>query len=260
MTTASRISAIIEALGIPAGARVDSRVPKKLLVEQGAPTVADKRAIQDGVEDIHWVGACKPNTIGVLAFADEHREYLEVTVLTIEFRPGAKGKRLVELIHRAVPYPVLLISEDAEGVVVSIAHKRHAQNEAGKVVIEAVVRTAPLKDLSGAVERAFLEQLPIAKQPSNDLYTLYEGWRTCIDTLNVAQIVGSFRLADDPVAINQQRQALDGYLRLSKEVTQLRAQAARAKQINQRVELNQKIKAITDELARQKTLMVGGKA
>jgi len=35
--------AIIHALALPEGARVDQRVPKKLLVENGAPTAADKR-------------------------------------------------------------------------------------------------------------------------------------------------------------------------------------------------------------------------
>ena len=34
---------VIAALNLPADARVDQRVPKKLLVENGAPTAADKR-------------------------------------------------------------------------------------------------------------------------------------------------------------------------------------------------------------------------
>ena len=33
---------------------MDQRVPKKLLLEQGAPTAVDKRQIQDGIEDMVW--------------------------------------------------------------------------------------------------------------------------------------------------------------------------------------------------------------
>jgi len=40
---------VIDALALPSEARVDQRVPKKLLLEQCAPTAADKRKIQDGV-------------------------------------------------------------------------------------------------------------------------------------------------------------------------------------------------------------------
>jgi len=53
MTGMAAIAAIVAALdSSPQGARVDTRVPKKMLVEQGAPTTADKRAIQDGVDEM----------------------------------------------------------------------------------------------------------------------------------------------------------------------------------------------------------------
>jgi hypothetical protein len=43
---------LINALALPPDARLDQRVPKKLLLEQGAPTAADKRHLQDGIEEI----------------------------------------------------------------------------------------------------------------------------------------------------------------------------------------------------------------
>lgn len=45
MTGMAAVAAIVSALDLPQRARVDARVPKKILVEQGAPTTADKRAI-----------------------------------------------------------------------------------------------------------------------------------------------------------------------------------------------------------------------
>ena len=63
-----RVQEFIAALELPSGCRVDQRVPKKLLTEQGAPTAADKRLIQDGVEEVIWVAALKPVNIGVPAF------------------------------------------------------------------------------------------------------------------------------------------------------------------------------------------------
>ena len=43
---------LIDALDLPPDARVDRRVPKTLLVENGAPTAADKRAITEGVDQL----------------------------------------------------------------------------------------------------------------------------------------------------------------------------------------------------------------
>ena len=124
---------VINALAIPPQARVDQRVPKKLLLEQGAPTAADKRQIQDGIEEMTWVAALKPTNIAVPAFRDEAREYLEIAVLTATLRSAAKPTRLIELIHRAIPYPLVLVAAHGDTVSLSLAHKRWSQGETGKI-------------------------------------------------------------------------------------------------------------------------------
>jgi hypothetical protein len=108
------VANVIAALDLPAGAGVNQRVPKKLLVEHGAPTAADKRRINDGIEEVRWLAALKPTTIGVPEFRDTAREYLEIAVLSVALRSGAQAGRLAELIHRAVPYPVFLIASQGD--------------------------------------------------------------------------------------------------------------------------------------------------
>lgn len=254
MTTEAGIIAIIDALGLPPEARVDARVPKKLLVEQGAPTSADKRAIQDGIDELQWLAACKPSTIGVPAFTDEAREYLEIAVVACTFRPGAKAARLIELIHRAIPYPVLLLTADEQGIAVSVAHKRHAEREAGKVVIERVV-SAVFQNTHqlNASERAFLQSLALAKQRRRDLCTLYEGWLARIEALNAARLTGAFAASDDASQVARRREALEAHSRLTREISGLRAKAAREKQLNRRVDLNLQIQHLEAEIAAQKT-------
>ena len=101
---------VINALSLPQDARLDQRVPKKLLLEQDIPTAADKRQIQDGIEEIIWVAALKPTNIGVPAFSDNVREYLDIAVITVKFRTTAKPPLLIELVHRAIPLPVSLVA------------------------------------------------------------------------------------------------------------------------------------------------------
>ncbi len=234
--------AIVNALGLPPGARVDSRVPKKLLIEQGAPTAADKRAIQDGIDELQWFAACKPATIGVPAFSDDTREYLEIAVVGCAFRAGAKASRLIELIHRAIPYPVLLATTDESGLAVSAAHKRHAQNEAGRIVIEQVIMASGLRaDAVDSVQVAFLKSLALAQQPRTDLFGLYAGWIARIEAVNAARLTGAFAPTDDQEAIDRRRAALDAHVRLTKEIEGLRAKAKREKQLSRRVDLNLEI-------------------
>jgi len=118
-------SEVIAALDLPASCRIDQRVPKKLLVENGAPTAADKRHINEGIDELLWVAALKPTTIGVPEYRDEVREYLEIAVLRLTLRAGTKA----ELTHRAVPYPVFLVTDHGEHPSVTMAHKRWSQGE-----------------------------------------------------------------------------------------------------------------------------------
>ena len=46
-------------------------------------------------------------------YRDAAREYLEIAVLKLTFHSNARPGRLTELVHRAVPYPVL-VDKDGE--------------------------------------------------------------------------------------------------------------------------------------------------
>jgi hypothetical protein len=242
-------SSVIDALGIPSSALVEQRVPKKLLLEHGAPTAADKRQIQNGIEEIVWVAALKPINIGVPAFDDGERQYLEIAVLAVELRPTAKPTRLIELIHRAIPYPVVLISGQGEAISLSLAHKRWSQGEAGVVVIEAVRQIKLNPSALSTHEAEFLASLAISRLPSRDLFTLYDGILARLAALEAARITGAFTPLDSPERATAVREALDRHALLQREIDLLRAGAAKENQMNHRVELNLEIKALESRLA-----------
>lgn len=258
MTGMETVAAIIATLGLPPSARVDARVPKKMLVEQGAPTAADKREIQDGIDEMKWLAVLKPNTIAIPAFKGDIHDFSEIAVIAAVFRPEARAARLTELIHRAIPYPVLLITAATRGVAISVAPKRAAQNEDGKVIVERVVIAGDIDPKAPAIaERAFLDSLALERQPSRDLSTVYDGWLARIEALMAARLSGSYVVQDDIRLIDRRRTALEEHSRLARESAQLRARAARAKRIGERVDLNQKIKALEMAIDRNKKLILG---
>ena len=249
MTAASDFLTVINALGLPPGARVDARVPKKLLIEQGAPTATDKRAIQEGIDELQWFAACKPATIGIPTCSDETREYLEIAVVGCAFRAGAKASRLIELIHRAIPYPVLLITADDSGLGLSAAHKRRAQNEAGRVVLENLAIARGLRsDALDSAQVAFFSSLALAQQQRSNLFDLYESWIARIEALHAARLTGAYGVSDDADSIDRRREALAAHERITKEIEGLRSKARREKQLSRRVDLNLEIQRREAEL------------
>ena len=163
---------VVAALCLPAAARVDRRVPKTLLVEHGAPTAADRRQVNEGIEHIQWVAALKPTTIGVAAFRDDAREYLEIAVIRVALREDARTQRLVELLHRAIPYPVFAVTEQGESVALSVAHKRWSQAEAQKTVLDGEPVTVAAPHEREPYAGAFAAALALGGQPQASLHAL----------------------------------------------------------------------------------------
>ncbi len=237
--------ALFSALDLPASSRVDQRVPKKLLLENGAHTATDKRIISDGIEELLWLAALKPTTIGVPEFRDDMREYLEIAVLRLTLRAAAKATRLVELVHRAVPYPLLLLTEQSERPGLSAAHKRWSEGESGKTVLEGGV-VAVEWDAERDSERwtAFRDALALGKQPGATLYALYQGWIETVLALQAARVTGTFAVAANAEHAAARREALQECARLEGEIARLRATAAKEKQMARRVELNLELKRV----------------
>ena len=237
--------AILAALDLPASSRVNQRVPKKLLLENGAPTAADKRVINDGIEELVWLAALKPTTIGVPEYRDDVREYLEIAVLRLTLRAAGKATRLVELVHRAVPYPLLLLREQGERAGLSAAHKRWSQGEAGKTVLESDVVTVEWdEEHDGERWPAFRGALALGQQPRTTLYALYQGWIDTLLALHAARVTGAFAIAANVEHASARREALQECARLDVEVARLRATAAKEKQMSRRVELNLALKRV----------------
>ena len=241
---------ILTALDLPINCRLDRRVPKKLLLENGAPTAADKRRINEGIEELFWIAALKPTTIGVPEYRDEVREYLEIAVLHLALRAGANVKRLVELVHRAVPYPLILIAEQTGQIGISAAHKRWAQNEAGKTVLDGEIATVACgAGQDAGFLPAFYDALALGRQPHASLYKLYQGWIDTLLAFKAARITGVFGLAADAGHAAARRDALRECARLDAEIARLRAAAANEKQMPRQVELNMEVNRMEAALA-----------
>lgn len=240
-----KVDEFLSALDVPLDSHVNQRVPKKMLVEHGARTAADRRCITDGIDEVRWLAALKPTTIGVPIFCDDEREYLEIAVLSVSLRSDAKASRLAELIHRAVPYPVFLVVTNGDRLALSVAHKRWSQREAGATVLDGELVTVELSE--GGYEgfgQAFTASLAIGRQPRGHLFALYQGWMNTLEALLAARVTGAFVKSETPEQATARREALRECARLDAEIARLRAVAAKEKQVARQVELNLELKLL----------------
>ena len=238
----------VAALVLPNGAIVDRRVPKTLLTEHGARTAADRRHIREGIEEIRWLATLKPTTIGVAEYRDSHREYVEIAVLELKLRCGARAERLSDLLHRAVPYPVVLFSWLEDVQIISLAHKRWSLGEEGKTVLDGnVVATPHWNDQEPEAISSFIKALAIGSQRHTTLYSLYQGWIDAARALRAARVTGEFLLPTSQSEAEERAAALHEFARLESRIAELNADASKEKQIARLVDLNLELKSLRTE-------------
>lgn len=244
---------VIASLDIPREALVQQRIAKKMLIDNMSPTAADKKQINDGIEELTWVAALKPNTVGVSEYKDNEKEILEIAILALILRETKKKTRLIELIHRAIPYPVFLIVSGKEGISLSIATKRWSQNEGGKTVLD----TEPLTvDLEGnCFSKELLHSISLKRLPRVDLNGLYLAWKSCLEALKASAYTEKYLVSQSLEVVEARRLALDEAERVQQELVALKAQAQRETQMNRRVELNLEIKNLETRLNEAKRNM-----
>jgi hypothetical protein len=248
---------VIAALGIPVNAMVNQRVPKTLMVKNGAPAAADKRLINEGIESVQWLAALKATTIGVPEYRDDAREYLEIAVLRADLRTGANANRLAELIHRAIPYPVFLVTkqDDNDDFSLSLAHMRWSLAQASETVIDGnMIIVKGLAGIREDISQAFFKELALLAQPRGSLYALYQGWIDTLLALEAARITGVFRTNGGKKDREERREALQACAQLEVQIKHLRAAARIEKQVAKLVSLNLELKELEAQLerARQK--------
>ena len=237
------------ALALPAAEGiVDRRVPKTLLIENGAFAAGDRRRIDEGIEELRWLAALKPATVGIAAYGDAEREYLEIAVLRLDLRTAAGGDRLVELVHRAVPYPVVLIVWRDGTPAISLAHKRRSLGESGATVVEGEIVTARLDgSVSDQSAVAFRDSLALTRQPRDSLHALYQGWIDSVQAFKVAGITGAFSLPSSRAKAANPETALRELRTLDARIGKVRAAAGKERQIAPRAEMNLELARLKDE-------------
>lgn len=238
---------ILSALEIPVHDRVDQRVPKKLLQDSAAVASGDKTLLQNGVEEVTWVAVFKPGSIGAPVYKDDEREYLEIAVIHVRVRQEARTARIAELVHRSIPYPVLLLLEQMDGTLISVAHKRWAQNDTTKMVLDessADVWLDSKADEAVDAVNAFLESLSLRLQSRKHLKDLYQGWIDAVNALQTARMTGRYQLPTSREHAQEQRVHLQRCREIDVQLTSLRTSALKEKQVPRQVDLNLEIKAL----------------
>lgn len=237
------VERLYEALDLPERSFLGKRVYKRFFHEHATLGVTDRKAFSEDIDSILWQYTLKASTVPIQPYRDDEREYVEVAVIQMTLKSQRRSARLIEIVHRAIPYPVVLVLVRDTMVLVSLAHKRLSKAEQDAIVAEDFADSAWI-DLANTtkIEEQFLESLSFRTLPAENFFVYYTGLFDRVLALNAARISGRFVVA----GMDMKRQYLEQYNELNRKIAELRASIRNKSAFNRQVKLNSRIKELED--------------
>ena len=243
------IETLYESMAIPGACHLGKRVFKKLFHENAKLGATDKKAFREDIDIITWVYTLKPSTIPIQAYEDKQREYHEVAILQVDLKTLNRTGRIAEIIHRAIPYPLVIVFAFKTTFAMSLAHKRFSQAEKGAIVAEDFIITGWI-DLAAMTptQQAFIDSLAVSDLPHTHFFGFYSALMDRLVALDCARLTGEYRLESTSTKHQIRRDRLAVCHELEIQIAEHKVAIKKEMQFNRQVELNTKIKELEKQL------------
>jgi len=241
--------AIYDYMAIPDSCYLRKRIYKKLFHENAKLSATDKRAFREDIDTITWQYTLKPSTIPIKPYTDKEQEYIEIAIIQVDLRAQRHTERIAEIIHRSIPYPLVVVFAYQSNSLLSLATKRFSQAERGAIVVDEFFATEWI-DLSApnAIQKEFLDSLSMSTLPHSNFRALYLALVERVVALDCANRTGIFHLETATERSAMRRQTLAACRDLEARIAEERAALKKETQFNRQVERNVRIKEMEREL------------
>ncbi len=232
-------------LNIPDSCFIGNTIYKKLFYENADLSASDKSLFTDTISKIVWLYCLKPETLNIVAYMDEVRDYPEIEVIEVLVHKDYKLKRIAEIIMRTIPYPMVLIFKLEDKRQFYVAHQRTSQSDSSKNTIEEFIATDWLDSDSDLFAKLDIKQMRFT-----NFYALYSDIVDAISIYNLSAIMPM----EENITGAEARQLSADIEAIEQEIVSLRSKLKKESQFNRKMELNIEIK----KLERSKSKLLGG--
>ena len=244
------IQVLYDSMAIPNSCYLGKRIYKKLFHENAKLSATDKKAFREDIDSIIWQYTLKPSTIPIKPFTDEEREYLEIAIIQVNLKTQHRTGRIAEIIHRAIPYPLVVLFAYETKFLLSLATKRFSQAERGAIVADEFFATEWINLLSPTpIQKDFLASLAISALPHTHFFALYSALVDRLVALDSARLTNEYRL--EPIAAKRtdRRKRLAACHELETKIAEYKVAIKKETQFNRQVEMNTMVNELNERLS-----------
>jgi len=211
----------------PTKARFGRKIPKSKLYENASVNTKLKDKFVNQIEKIVWQYKLAPNTLNL----DATDKVPEIQIFNIFLKTKEVDQALLEVIDKAINYPIIFQIHKGNKVKIKAAYKRPSESANNKWVIEAYFESEWLDKYS-------------TKQPMPQALDLGKLYEQLLKSLMPVDVISS----KTTQTIDQQVDKINNINSLQKELDKLNSKYKKEKQRNRQFEINKEIKLKQKEL------------
>lgn len=182
---------IEDILKVPRDCIVDSVIPKKDIFEVADLNNKDKRIFIDLIKQIKWCYNFTEDNVRVSKYSDDIRNYDEVEVINItlkydkvhkidigKFKEDDKIDRIVDIVMRFIPYPIILTMQYDNELKFYSAHIRESKADYDKIVIDGKILSTNWMNIDklSEIEDDFISKIQFENLDRTDFYKFYNSY------------------------------------------------------------------------------------
>ncbi len=160
---------------------------------------------------------------------------------------------LEEVIHGALPHPVVITFTWQDQILISTCIKRLNKVNRAAVVLETIHRTNWIDDqITDSVKTAFLQSFQLVNLNFANFYEFYKDMDLTVEAFENAKTVGDFTIVKSDEEREQQLLLIQHIQEKELAISRLIAAIKKETQFNKKVEMNIKVQQLTMDIEQLK--------
>ena len=251
---------IEDLIKVPDAAIVNSILPKQDIFNETGMNRSDKDYFVRYIKQIRWLYKFDDASVRIKPYETEDKSYLEAELISIKLKKefqeynhntgnyhrfDARLDRIVDILLRFIPYPILLCVEFNDEIKFYVSHISESKSDNEKITLDEIINTEwiNVNDLDGFDEE-LIDKLQINNLDKTNVFTFYDDMVTAIIQYNGSKEVGQeVTLSSDEI-----QKIMDEIKLLERQIADLRVKIRRADSFNERLEYNIEINQLQTEI------------
>ena len=244
-------------LNIPDRAIISKKISKAFFIRNFELSTVDKKILNE-IVTMDWLASIKPSNSNIPPVQNEIYIFEEIQIITCTVSGNLlKGTidKVTNLFQKHIPYPIVLVVENADEFAINVCDKKINQNDKSKRTIETFITSFNISKLYKIeLVNAFFRALDFEILDKTNLETTYKGYTSAIVQFQSAMVTGTFNKRSS-ARTEDDLKHLETIQRIEKEIITLSNQIKKESQLNAKVTLNIDIQRKRKEIENIKNLL-----